>query len=357
MDALVRERAAQEAENDRPFELGLMFSRRCNIECRHCGIESGPRNRSRMTLDFARDVIQQAAALPTKVRTISFTGGEPFIYPKELEELLDLANGSGLSTRVVTNGFWGRRRATGTELLHRMRLAGLDTINFSADRYHLEFLEAAFLRQAIDIAFEVGFVPIVNMTINAEGDPVEVFCSMYGIERGRVASFNEESYRQAVRAGTDLSHLDGKILLTTGRLIAMGRSAQFPEEHFLSPLSSFPHGGCLEVVNRPVVYPDGDLMACCCAGGKVAGFRVGSLYDAPLAELVGQMRTRSHFRFINQFGPRMLFEAMSQMQGRPRGDHHASICDVCVSATKDIDPEKVDSLLEHWLVERLVSQR
>ncbi|ADZ70536.1 radical SAM protein [Polymorphum gilvum] len=340
---------------ERPFELGLMYSHRCNIECRHCGIESGPRNRARMTLELARDVIQQAAELDPPATTIAFTGGEPLLYPRETEALLDLAHGLGLSTRIVTNGFWGRNRSRGLQLLYRLRFAGLDTINFSADAYHLEYLNAAILRQAIDIAEEVGFIVIVNMTVNAAVSPVDAFSRLYGIARERLVGFDETVFRAELRAGADLSRYDGRILVSGGRLIGLGRAALYPEEHFLSPLETFARTPCSEIVNRPVVYPDGALMACCCAGGKIAAFRVGNLHSQPLADLVEAMRRRTHFRFINDLGPRVLYEALAEM--RPRaGDErpHASICDVCVAATRGRAPDEVDRLLEHWLVRRLV---
>ena len=93
-----------------------------------------------------------------------------------------------------------------------------------------------------------------------------------------------------------------KINLSFGRLIGLGRSAEYPEEHLISGLDPFDVGPCAEIVNRPVIYPDGDLQSCCCAG--VAEFTVGNLRTESLAALFARMRARSHYRFINAFGPK-----------------------------------------------------
>ena len=75
---------------------------RCNIECRHCFNNSGPRETSfgLMTLDAVSRAIAAAAA--RGVREIYFTGGEPFLHPQLLEMLacaLTIA-----PTTVLTNG-------------------------------------------------------------------------------------------------------------------------------------------------------------------------------------------------------------------------------------------------------------
>ena len=107
-----------------------------------------------------------------------------------------------------------------------------------------------------------------------------------------------------------------KINLSFGRLIGLGRSAEYPEEHLISGPDPFDVGRCAEIVNRPVIYPDGDLQSCCCAG--VAEFTVGNLRTESLAALFARMRARSHYRFIDAFGPKRLHEAVCAVEPRPR---------------------------------------
>src|SRR6476469_2538432 len=66
----------------RPRELALMYSRRCNIACRHCCIESSPHVRGEMGMAAATRFIAESAAIPQFMK-MTFTGGEPFIYQNE----------------------------------------------------------------------------------------------------------------------------------------------------------------------------------------------------------------------------------------------------------------------------------
>lgn len=339
-----------------PVEIGIMYAHTCNIACRHCGILSSPHNHNRMSLQLAERCIREAAAIVPKPSTIVFTGGEPFLFVNEIEELIALCNELGLSTRVVTNGFWGQKPAIGRAILHRLRLAGLDALNFSADKYHLEFLEPSVLRNAIALAQEVGYVAIVNFVMNGPGDPVETFARLYSIPLDQIRPFREEELAQQSHTRSVPPEVYTKINLSHGRLIGLGRAAEYPDEHYLTPIESFNLKGCSEVVNRPVIYPNGDLQACCCAGGKIEAFTVGNLITASLADLVEAMRKRSHFRFINTFGPRQLYQTLCAAKaGGQKDDLHASICDMCVAATRNMKGQEIDQILEQWVLGRLLA--
>ena len=75
---------------------------RCNIECRHCFNNSGPRATSFgfMTVDAVNQAIAAAAA--HGVREIYFTGGEPFLHPQLLEMVAYALTVA--PTTVLTNG-------------------------------------------------------------------------------------------------------------------------------------------------------------------------------------------------------------------------------------------------------------
>jgi hypothetical protein len=334
------------------MELGLMVAHTCNIACRHCGILSSPTNRNRMPMELARRTICEAASIRPAISTIVFTGGEPLLFPADIEELVGLAYDLGLSTRIVTNGFWANPPARGRALLHRLRLAGLDTLNFSADKFHLEFLPASVLRQAIDIAQELGYAAIVNYVVNEPGDPIAQFCDSYAVPPERVRAFKERDFRRQVHEGSIPADFFSVVHVSSGRLIGLGRAAEYPAEHWLSPADTFRWGACEEVVNRPVIYPDGDLQACCCAGGKIAAFTVGNVRTAPLATLIERMRGRSHYRFINVFGPRELYDAVCAVRPETARPEFASICDMCVAATASISSDEADRVVEHRALTR-----
>src|SRR6201996_6471839 len=55
----------------------------CNLTCRHCYIESSPRNDRLAYLSTAEvaTYLDEIAALRLETRLIGFTGGEPFMNP------------------------------------------------------------------------------------------------------------------------------------------------------------------------------------------------------------------------------------------------------------------------------------
>ena len=75
---------------------------RCNIECRHCFNNSGPRETAFgfMTSDTVSRAIASASA--RGVREIYFTGGEPFLHPQLLEMFACALTVA--PTTVLTNG-------------------------------------------------------------------------------------------------------------------------------------------------------------------------------------------------------------------------------------------------------------
>ena len=193
---------------------------------------------------------------------------------------------------------------------------------------------------------------IVNFVVNVPGDPIAQFCDSYGVPRERVRPFKEREFRRHVQEGTVPADFFTVVHVSAGRLIGLGRAAEYPAEHWLSPTDTFRWSACEEVVNRPVIYPDGDLQACCCAGGKIAAFTVGNVKTTPLATLIERMRSRSHFRFINVFGPKELYDAVCAVPPETARSEFASICDMCVAATAAIPPDEADRIVEHRVLTR-----
>jgi MoaA/NifB/PqqE/SkfB family radical SAM enzyme len=342
----------QRANPEGYMELALMFARTCNIACRHCGIESSPQNKSRMTLDEARGYILDAACIP-KFRKITFTGGEPFLFQPEHIDLLELCSGLGLSTRMVTNGFWAADMEKGRQVLGRMKAAGLTELNFSADKFHLEFQDAQILKNAIELARELGFSRIISFVTNEPEPPLDIFSRMYGIPRDQLMDL-----RSVARDRDRMEQLkDQYIFVYAGGLIGMGRAAQYPAELKYVPWDFFPDmEACGEVVNKPVIYPDGDFQACCCAGGKVQPFTVGNAKREPLRDLFERMRSRSHYRFINSHGPKELFRIISE--ARPdirRPETFTSICELCVRACDGLVAAEIDTIVDNALLTRTLA--
>ena len=82
--------------------LYLDVTTRCNLRCRYCGFASSyPQPREELTTDELRSILEQAAALRTRI--VSFGGGEPFLRA-DVPELMSFAASLGIGVHGDTNG-------------------------------------------------------------------------------------------------------------------------------------------------------------------------------------------------------------------------------------------------------------
>lgn len=114
----------------------LMFAGtyQCNLACPHCcvPIEWSDRLSIAAALNFLEDAHQFG------IRTIGFTGGEPFLYLEFLEALVRRAAELGWSfDKIQTNGVWFQSEDELRHALRRLRRAGFTgKFGLSVDKFH-----------------------------------------------------------------------------------------------------------------------------------------------------------------------------------------------------------------------------
>lgn len=107
-----------------PGQVVIQYTDRCNAACVQCGMRmDNPFARSTMNRDDARRLIDAMAA--RGVQAISFTGGEPLLYLKDIVALAAHARAQGIRyIRTGTNGFLFRHHEAPDFLDKMDRLAG-----------------------------------------------------------------------------------------------------------------------------------------------------------------------------------------------------------------------------------------
>ncbi len=88
-----------------PGQLIIQLTDHCNASCPQCGMRrSAPFRRSLLTVDEGKKIIDHAAA--SGISSLSFTGGEPFLFADQLITLIRHAGEAGIRyIRTGTNGF------------------------------------------------------------------------------------------------------------------------------------------------------------------------------------------------------------------------------------------------------------
>ena len=108
----------------------------CNLTCRHCYIESSPRNDRLVYLSAAEVALylDEIADLRLGTGLIGFTGGEPFMNPA-FPKILELTLARGLRALVLTNAMKPMDRAKPALLALRARFGGTLRMRVSLDHY------------------------------------------------------------------------------------------------------------------------------------------------------------------------------------------------------------------------------
>jgi sulfatase maturation enzyme AslB (radical SAM superfamily) len=111
----------------------------CNITCRHCYIESSPRNDrlSYLTVEDIRPYLDEIERDGWGTREIGFTGGEPFMNP-QIVEMLEECLSRGFATLVLTNAMRPMQRLKRKLIDLNERHGARLTIRVSLDHYSPE---------------------------------------------------------------------------------------------------------------------------------------------------------------------------------------------------------------------------
>src|SRR5262245_39951820 len=118
----------------RPDYLSFAGTYRCNLTCPHCcvPIEWPDHLDITVAIRFLED------ARKTGIRTLGFTGGEPFIYPEFVIAVAKRAAELGFAfDKVMTNGVWFEDKSQLEHILTDLRDAGFTgKIGLSVDKFH-----------------------------------------------------------------------------------------------------------------------------------------------------------------------------------------------------------------------------
>jgi hypothetical protein len=133
----------------------FLLTYRCNLECDHCFLYSGPRAEGTFTLPQIRDALDQARAIDT-VDWIYFEGGEPFLFYPSLLEGIALARDRGFRVGIVTNAYGVISDEDAIVWLRPLADRGVDYLSISDDSYHYREAENSPARRALKIAHQLG---------------------------------------------------------------------------------------------------------------------------------------------------------------------------------------------------------
>ena len=307
--------------------VAIMLTRRCNMSCSHCSVESGPKIKGEPSEE---ELIQSIHSLADAgLKAVQITGGEPMIREKLVLDLLRIARKRGLSTTMSSNGFWGRKPAAAWRKVAALKRAGLARITISYDRYHAEFQ---------------GAEPALNIARAAEW-----FDLPFNLNVTRVKNDPDLA---ALIAPFEKRH---QLKMRFYDVQVIGRARELPLAEMRGEVSGFCNACC-----SPALTDDGRMTAC---NGPAyfldndSPLVIGSTRETSMQELVDRHNDDPVLETIRRAGPeRLLRELEEAGVAREVGirRHHSGMCDLCIDINSN--PAAVAVLRERLASSRNVAE-
>ena len=176
-------------------EMSIEIIRKCPNYCIHCSSVSSINCNEKISFDMFKKVIDGAKNLDLK--TLCFSGGEPFLH-EDILEMVEYANSKGLKTYIYTSGIYidkkGRRTSIPKFILSKLNgivtklIFNIESVSEENYNYIMGTRNCfQYLKQSIidarkeDIICESHFVPM-KLNINEIEDTI-LFCKNIGISK------------------------------------------------------------------------------------------------------------------------------------------------------------------------------
>ncbi len=153
-------------------EVGLVMTEQCPVGCRHCLASHAMEAPDLPPLETHLSWIAKVSEVE-RCKSISITGGEPFLYFQRLEQVVECCRARGLGATVITSAHWATSGEIATDKLKQLSQAGLDGITVSTDDYHQECISLANVSNVVCAAKENGVSPRIAVTYLPRGRSAE----------------------------------------------------------------------------------------------------------------------------------------------------------------------------------------
>ncbi len=146
-----------------PEEILFVPTTKCNLQCPHCNVkQSDELLPQSLALKFLKDCKRH------QINKIGFTGGEPFLAPDFLTNIVKTAVANKMCfDRIMTNAVWFKNRTVLENTLTKLYRAGYDgKLSISVDSFHNQNIEKVvlFIKTAVKIFNRQDLISLVYTT-------------------------------------------------------------------------------------------------------------------------------------------------------------------------------------------------
>ncbi len=290
---------------------GLLLTYKCNCACEFCYYNCSPEKNGLMSVDMAISAWQSLRVLAGDDARIHITGGEPFLYWDQLQQILEQAIRLNLGKvdLIETNGSWATGEEVARQRLKILDKLGMRRLKISTDPFHQEYVEAEPVQLLARIAIEIlGPERVLVRWQKYLVAPVSVkSLSTAQREQAYVSAMRDYPCRFTGRAGGRLADLVAAMPI--GEITSMNCRAEFLGAKGVH------------------IDPFGNVFS-----GTCSGIIIGNITQLPLEEIWKRFQP-SQNEFLNtlfNYGPHGFLEQIESL-GYKKARLYASKCHLCTS--------------------------
>lgn len=289
--------------------LAFLVTERCNFTCSHCCNDSHPRRSATMDIEDVYRCIDQAKEC-NNFREIGISGGEPFLFLKELRHIIKYAADRGLSASVTSNGYWATSEEKAHTILKDLFDCGLRCLNISISPFHLKHTTPLKLRYAVNASVQLGMVTRVNCV-----------CTQ---------TFSIHNARELFAGVADT------VEFVEIPLIPAGRAATSISPDEFSLRVNTPFGPCAQFFTKLAITVNGDVFPCCSPGGFTEPLRVGNVKSETVGNIINHMNDNLLLQVLSTVGPAFFVPFIEHKYGENAlGQRFVDQCHLCHTIMSD----------------------
>lgn len=148
--------------------IGILLSNKCTATCKTCCFSCSPDCKTTIDFEQIKKYIRSTESIED-IQSISFSGGEAFLFYDELKELISICKSIGKKALVITNAFWCTTLEETEKKLDELVEAGLNVISVSYDEFHSEFVCTDNIRNLLHVARKKHILNAIQ-SVRVKGD-------------------------------------------------------------------------------------------------------------------------------------------------------------------------------------------
>jgi hypothetical protein len=286
-----------------PTHFAIHVTYTCPLTCAHCCFSSSPERTESLAIDHIMETIQ---ALDTStIQVVGFTGGEPFLLGKKLNDIVRAASNRGFATRIITSAYFGKHDFIVQRKLTELRDSGLNELTISWDEYHEKFVPFEYVYSVFWAAKRLGLTVAVHMV------------------KGKNSVWTKD--KMIVELGIKMPGeeiIESDLNLTGRAEIELAHDALFEGPGVLTP--------CPYVLTGPTLSAKNKLLACC---GVIPEADLLVLdHDFKPENLADRLQDASNnplLNWIHQYGPHDVLQWISSRHNIAIPNNINGNCEAC----------------------------